>query len=137
MIIRRLRARASVYLSAILLLVGIALTAQATQPVTRSEMESYVLGTGVAGGAAIFGAVWVLLQSKTGRIEQALDKLAEGQSEMKEALDGLIGEHRAIRDGEEDLCATMRMRRGDGTSDRRRRADDPPEFDGARLRGRQ
>ena len=135
--ILRLRRRASVYLSLGMLLAGYALVAQATTLVTKSQMESYVMGVGITGGAVVFGAVWALLQSKTGRIEGALDRLAAGQSGMKEALDGLIGEHRAIRDGEGDICATLRMRRDDGAPSRRRRANDPEDFDGVRLRGRQ
>ena len=135
--ILRLRRRASVYLSLGMLLAGYALVAQATTLVTKSQMESYVMGVGLTGGAVVFGAVWALLQSKTGRIEELLDKLTTGQSEMKEKLDGLIGEHRAIRDNEEDLCAALRMRRDDGTPQRTRRSNDPPDLDGRKLRGRQ
>ncbi len=137
MILRRLRARASVYLSALLLLAGLALAAQATTPVTQSQMEAYFWERFAAGGSLLFAAVWTLLQSKTSRIEQSLDKQSEVLGHLKEALDGLIGEHKAIREQDEDLCAALRMRRGDGTPSRKRRDGDPPDFDGVRLRGRQ
>ena len=54
--ISRLRLRAPVYVSAVLLLVGIALAAQATQPVTRSQMESFVYLTVAGAAVSIIGA---------------------------------------------------------------------------------
>ena len=56
---------------------------------------------------------------------------------LAEKLDGLIGEHRAIRESESDICAALRMRRDDGSPGRKRRANDPADFDGVKLRGRQ
>lgn len=66
----RLRSRAGLYVSAILLLAGISLTARATQPVTRSEMESFVYVTLAVGGGALVGAVWTLLSYHLGRLER-------------------------------------------------------------------
>lgn len=68
----RLRLRAGVYVSAMLLLVGAALTAHATQAVTSSQMHEYVLTSLGAAGVVVFGAFWVLLITISGRSEKAL-----------------------------------------------------------------
>lgn len=73
MILRRLRLRAGIYISALLLFAGLALGVQATQPVTRSEMESFVFTTLAGAGIAVVGSFWVLLQSTIGRTEKAAD----------------------------------------------------------------
>lgn len=77
MILCRLRRRAGLYLSVILLLVGVSLTARATQPVTRSEMESFVFL--LIGGAAcvLFAAVWTLLAYHLGRLERMFQSWKE------------------------------------------------------------
>lgn len=68
----RLRTRVGVYASAMLLLVGAALAAQATQAVTQSQMHEYVLSMIGAAGAVVFGAFWILLITISGRSEKAL-----------------------------------------------------------------
>lgn len=138
--LKQMRLRAGVYLSALLLFAGVALVASgapvalitnAATPVTRSEMEVYFWERMSAGGGVLFLAVWTLLQSKTSRIEQMLDKLADGQSVMKDALSGLIAEHKMIRENEEDVCAVLRMRRDDT---RKSRHNDPENLDVQSLR---
>ena len=88
--IRRLRSRALLYVSAILLLVGVSLTARATQPVTRSEMESFVYVTLAVSAGALIGAVWTLLSYHLGRLERMFDRgvarLEAAQSVSHEAL---------------------------------------------------
>lgn len=130
--IKRMRLRVGVYASALLLLVGVALIANATTPVTRSEMEAYFWERMAAGGGVLFAAVWVLLQSKTSRIEQMLDKLAEGQVMTRDALTGLISEHKMIRENEEEVCAVLRLRRAERQDQQRH--GDPDGFDPTGLR---
>lgn len=82
MIFCRMRAMAGVYLSAMLLLVGMSLAAHATQAVveagvSRAEMYATIGGT----GAAILGAFWLLLGSHTSRMEKSVEALV---SVMKE-----------------------------------------------------
>ena len=88
--IRRLRCRAGLYVSAILLLAGISLTARATQPVTRSEMESFVYVTLAVGAGALVGAVWTLLSYHLGRLERMFDRgvarLELAQSQAQAAI---------------------------------------------------
>ncbi len=73
----RLRARSGLYLSVLLLLAGVSLTARATQPVTRSEMESFVYVTLAVGAGALIGAVWTLLSYHLGRLERMFEKGVE------------------------------------------------------------
>lgn len=96
--ITHMRLRAGVYFSALLLLVGVALTAQATQAVTSSQMHEYVLTSLGAAGVVVFGAFWVLLITISGRSEKALmasvQRLEKAVAEFTSALkehDG--GEH--------------------------------------------
>ena len=70
--ILRLRCRAGVYLSAILLFVGMALTVTANEPITRSQAESMIDARLAAAGIIVFGAFWVLLLTISGRSERAL-----------------------------------------------------------------
>lgn len=77
MILCRLRRRAGLYISVLLLLVGASLTARATQPVTRSEMESFVYVTLAVGAGALIGAVWTLLSYHLGRLERMFEKGVE------------------------------------------------------------
>jgi hypothetical protein len=73
-VIRSLRLRVPVYASALLLLVGLALAAHATQPVTRSQMESFVYVVAAGSGSAILAAFWLLLTFVTSRVERTLEK---------------------------------------------------------------
>ena len=70
--IRRLRLRAGVYVSAMLLLVGFACAAMATDPITKSQAEAMIDSRLAAAGVLVFGAFWVLLLTFTGRQEKAL-----------------------------------------------------------------
>ena len=72
MILRRLRLRAGIYVSALLLLVGLALAARATEPITKSQAEAMIDSRLAAAGVLVFGAFWVLLLTFTGRQERAL-----------------------------------------------------------------
>lgn len=86
----RLRARSGLYLSALLLLAGVSLTARATQPVTRSEMESFVYVTLAVGAGALIGAVWTLLSYHLGRLERMFEtgvsRLEASQARAHELL---------------------------------------------------
>ena len=86
----RLRARSGLYLSVLLLLAGVSLTARATQPVTRSEMESFVYVTLAVGAGALVGAVWTLLSYHLGRLERmferGVERLEASQSRGHDAL---------------------------------------------------
>lgn len=82
---RSIRVRVPVYVSAFLLLVGIALVAQATTPVTRSQMESFVYTALAGAGVCIFGSFWVLLTYINARLERhvsRLEKAVEGVGVM-------------------------------------------------------
>lgn len=89
--IRRLRAALPLLIS-LGLLVGAsgALVAQATQAVTRAEMESYVMTMLAAGGGAMAGAFWLLLTTFNSRLERAFDagikRLEENQARYFDAL---------------------------------------------------
>ena len=87
MIIRDLRYRAPVYLSALLLLMGIALVARATQPVTQSEMRSFVYETIAAAAVLVVGAFWILLTTINGRTERTL---TEAVNRLESAVQKLI-----------------------------------------------
>jgi len=90
-VIRRLRAALPLLIS-LGLLVGAsgALVAQATQAVTRAEMESYVMTMLAAGGGAMAGAFWLLLTTFNSRLERAFDagikRLEENQARYFDAL---------------------------------------------------
>jgi ABC-type nickel/cobalt efflux system permease component RcnA len=86
-VIVRLRLRIGVYISALLLFGGFALVAQATQAVTRSEMESFVLATIGAAGVLVFAAFWVLLNTINGRSERAL---LSSVNRLEHAVDKLL-----------------------------------------------
>ena len=90
MILRRLRARVPVYLSALMLLVGATL-ALANEPITRSQAESMIDARIAAAGVIVFGAFWVLLLTISGRSEKALaasiDRLDKTVAEFKRALE--------------------------------------------------
>lgn len=101
----RLRTRVGIYASAMLLLVGVALTAHATQAVTTSQMQSYVLGVVGAAGAVVFGAFWILLITISGRSEKALmasvARLEAAVSDFKHSLDAHDGSPFAHRSASE------------------------------------
>ena len=88
--IRRLRARVPVYVSALMLLVGATL-ALANEPITRSQAESMIDARIAAAGLAVFGAFWVLLLTISGRSEKALaasiDRLDKTVAEFKRSLE--------------------------------------------------
>lgn len=90
MILCRLRRRAGLYLSAILLLAGVSLTARATQPVTYSQMESFVYVTIAAAAGLLLGAVWTLLSYHLGRLERlfkdSIERLENAEGATREAL---------------------------------------------------
>ena len=69
---RRLHFRAPVILSALMLLGASALGAQATQAVTRSEMEAFVFAMIGTAAAVVFGSFWVLMNALVGRVERSL-----------------------------------------------------------------
>ena len=96
--IRRLRCRAGLYLSGIILFVGVALAAQATQPVTRSEMEAFVYSQlAIAGLAVLTGGAgvlaWILARDRTlqreaqAQIITAISELAQGLNRAIRALE--------------------------------------------------
>ena len=80
--IRRLRLRVPVYISALLLLAGIALVAQATTPVTRSEMESFVYVVVAGAGVCVVGSFWILLTYINGRVEAHISRLERAVEEV-------------------------------------------------------
>lgn len=89
--IRRLRAALPLLISLGLLLgASGALVAQATQAVTRAEMESYVMTMLAAGGGAMAGAFWLLLTTFNSRLEKAFDagikRLEDNQARYFDAL---------------------------------------------------
>ena len=159
--ITRLRARSGLYLSALLLLAGVSLTARATQPVTRSEMESFVYVTLAVGAGALIGAVWTLLSYHLGRLERMFEtgvsRLEASQARshellrthnedahahtaasehnhgpMQEQLDRLETQVGTIlRDCEALTCG----KRDPAASSSRRRASDPEGEDHAEERG--
>jgi hypothetical protein len=71
-VIPRLRCRAGIYLSAMLLLVGMALSVAANEPITRSQAEAMIDARLGAAGVLVVGAFWVLLLTISGRSERAL-----------------------------------------------------------------
>lgn len=167
MIFCRLRARIGIYTSAILLLVGAAVAAQATDPITRSQAESMMDGRLAAAGVLVFGAFWVLLLTISGRSEKALvasiQRLEKAVATFADALarhDESPFAHRAASEHnhlplEAKIDATKKdlddfiawcqdhqcvgLPRNPNGSPHRRRATDPPDFDAPNmaLRGRQ
>lgn len=183
MIIRRLRAQAGIYVSALLLCAGVAL---ANDPVTQSQMRSFVYET--VGGAAVLVLVsfWALLIFFNARAERSLEaaitalketnddtkkaltdsvnklefgieKMLDGlhlhavdplahpaasehnhgpmneqSKRIEQKLDQLILEHRVIRGSEDEVCKFVRSM----ATASPKRADDPPDFDGTKRRGR-
>ena len=94
----RLRTRAGLYLSGLLVFCGLSLAAQATQPVTRSEMESFVYSTlavaalaTLTGGAGILA--WILARDRSlqrehlAQIITAISELATGLNRAVRALE--------------------------------------------------
>lgn len=103
MILVRLRARAGLYLASILAFVGVSLAAQATQPVTRSEMESFVYSTlavaalaTLTGGAGIIA--WILARDRSLQREH----LAQIITAISELATGLNGAIRALKEHDSD-----------------------------------
>lgn len=97
--IRRIRLRAGLYLSGLVLFVGVALAAQATQPVTRSEMEAFVYSqlaisalAVLTGGAGILA--WILQR------DRALQREAQAQiiTAISDVAQGLNRAIRALED---------------------------------------
>jgi len=97
-VIVRLRLRAGLYLSALLAFVGVSLAAQATQAVTRSEMEAFVYSTlavaalaTLTGGAGIIA--WILARDRSlqrehlSQIITAISELATGLNRAVKALE--------------------------------------------------
>lgn len=91
--ISRLRLRVPIYTSAILLFAGIALAAQATTPVTRSQMESFVYVTLAAAGASIIAAFWILIGFVTARVEKSLDSHVTRLEGMVRGFADVMKEH--------------------------------------------
>lgn len=163
--IRRIRLRTPVYVSACLLLAGLTLGAQGTQAVTRPEMESFVLMTIGGAGAVMFAAFWILLNALVGRIERTLTKsiseIADNQARGFNALRWHDESPHAHRAASEHNHAPMERKmdhlaerfdalveecrigrcavghRDPANSPHPRREGDPEEFDGRGLRGRQ
>jgi hypothetical protein len=156
---RRLHYRAPIILSALMLLGAGALGAQATQAVTRSEMEAFVLAIVGTSGAVVFGAFWVLLQALVGRVERSLSssvsRLEEAVERAATALathDGSVYAHRAasehnhkaIEDAIAELdakmdtvikdCDTHRCGYRDERQHAPKRESDPAGFDAEKLR---
>lgn len=78
----RLRLRAGLYLSALLVCAGAGLAAQATQPVTRSEMESFVYAQLAVSAVAVLGGgagilAWILARDRSLQREHLARILAE------------------------------------------------------------
>jgi hypothetical protein len=102
-VIVRLRTRAGLYLSGLLLFCGLSLAAQATQPVTRSEMESFVYSTlavaalaTLTGGAGIIA--WILARDRSLQREH----LAQIITAISELATGLNGAIRALKEHDSD-----------------------------------
>ncbi len=102
----RLRLRAGLYLSAILAFVGVSLAAQATQTVTRSEMEAFVYSTlavaalaTLTGGAGILA--WILARDRSLQREH----LSQIITEISELASGLNGEIKALATHDDDPYA--------------------------------
>lgn len=138
MILRRLRLRAGVYVSAMFLLVGLTLAAMANEPITRSQAESMIDARVAAAGLAVVAAFWILLMTFMGRVERAVSTATavalaaalkahdeaplahsaasehnhgpmNAQSDrIEEKLDALILEHRIIRGTEDEVCSVIR-----------------------------
>ena len=94
----RLRLRAGLYLSALLAFVGVSLAAQATQTVTRSEMEAFVYSTMAVAGLATLGGgagviAWILARDRSlqrehlAQIITAISELATGLNRAVRALE--------------------------------------------------
>lgn len=98
MILVRIRTLAGLYLSGLLVFCGLSLAAQATQPVTRSEMESFVYSTlAVAALAVLSGGggmiAWILARDRSlqrenlDQIITAISALATGLNRAVRALE--------------------------------------------------
>jgi len=90
----RLRTRAGLYLSGLLLFCGISLAAKATTPVTRSEMESFVYSTlAVAALAVLSGGggmiAWILARDRALQREH-LSQIITAISELATGLNGAV-----------------------------------------------
>ena len=96
--IRRIRLRAGLYLSGLVLFVGVALAAHATQPVTRSEMESFVYAQLAVSAVAVLGGgagilAWILARDRSlqrehlAQIISAISDLASGLNRAIRALE--------------------------------------------------
>lgn len=164
MILCRLRTRIGVYLSGLLLLVGAALTMQATETITRSQAQAMMDGRLAAAGVLVFGAFWVLLLTISGRSEKALlgsiQRLEAAVADFKRLLDTHDGSEYAHTAASEhnhkpleakidatkkdldnfiDWCRTHQcvgIPRDPTASPHPRRSDDPPMFDGTDRRGK-
>lgn len=132
---RRLHFRAPVILSALMLLGASALGAQATQAVTRSEMEAFVFAMIGTAGLIVFGAFWVLLNATVGRAERSF---SEAAASVKGSMNGLTNEMREINARLRALedRNTREDGRDQSDSPHRRRRDDRPDEDHAGERGR-
>lgn len=158
MILCRLRANAHVIVSGLLLTAGLAL---ANEPVTRSQMHSFVYETIGAAAILVIGAFWVLLTTINSKAERAVlaivtrleaslertvaalehhneDAMAHGavtertHPPMLEKLDRIGGEvDRILRD-----CEFLCRPRSPQDSPHARRQGDPVDFDGRPMRGR-
>jgi len=105
-ILRRLRTRAGLYLSGLLVFCGLSLVAQATQTVTRSEMEAFVYSTlavaalaTLTGGAGILA--WILARDRSLQREH----LSQIITEISELASGLNGEIKALATHDDDPYA--------------------------------
>lgn len=91
--ISRMRLRVGIHLSALMLIVGMALVAEATQPVTRSQMESYaqwLFGTGLTTMA---GAFWVLVNWINNKTRETLAASIDRVEKQVANLTALMHEH--------------------------------------------
>lgn len=89
----RFRVRVPIYTSALLLCVGLALAAQATQPVTQSQMESFVYASLAAAGVSIVAAFWILISFVTARVEKSLDQHVTRLEAMVAGFSRVMQEH--------------------------------------------
>lgn len=102
----RLRLRAGLYLSALLVFVGFGLAAQATQPVTHSEMEAFVYSKLAVSALAVLtggaGAIaWILARDRSLQREH----LAQIITAISDLAGGLNRAIRALEDHDESKYA--------------------------------
>lgn len=158
---RRLRLRAGVYTSALMMLCGLSLAARATETITRSQAQAMIDGRLAAAGVLVFGAFWVLLLTISGRSEKALsasilrleaaverftnDLMAHNGSEFAHTaaaehnhkkMDERMAAIKAELDEHVEFCLTHQCAFGSRQptdSPYHRRKEDPEGFDATKL----